>query len=150
MKHRHCNLISSYRHAMAATLLSVMVISLNSCSRPRGNLTQQTMDECNPAAVRQAAIPLLSKYKNTNNLAGFVVPFDQIPMAIKSMPIFSNAPNLIITWWVTTNNDSLAFVNGSGFGHWGVVVCQNENSREFDGWTGYTYWTNGIYFYNGN
>jgi hypothetical protein len=149
MLDRKTVLVFALRQSAVVFSFSAIAIALNSCSQRVDNLARLTMNQCDPAVIRHAAMPLLSGYKYTNNLAGFVVPFDKVPKTIKSMPIFSKDPDLIITWWVATNDDALAFVNGSGFGHWGIVVCQNENSREFDGWAGYTYWTNGIYFYNG-
>jgi hypothetical protein len=54
-----------------------------------------------------------------------------------------------VTVWADTNSNALLFVAGSGFGHWGIAVCRNDNGREFDKAPSYTYWMKGIHFYNG-
>jgi hypothetical protein len=80
------------------------------------------------------------------------VPFEEIPAEIKLLPLFSQIPQnqlYIVTVWADTNSNALLFVAGSGFGHWGIAVCRNDNGREFDKAPSYTYWMKGIHFYNG-
>lgn len=130
-----------------AVQVSIM-IALCGCQR-QDKLINETASHYKPSDVRKLVTPLFSKYSYPG-LAGSIVSDSDISRGIRSLPIFSESPDFIETTWVTTNSDGLAFLNGSGFGHWGIVVCQNDKSREFDGWPGYRYWGDGIYFYNGN
>ena len=113
-----------------------------------------TKEHASADIIRKAALPLFAKHHyNPLSQDDTVVPFKEIPEEIKSLPVFSKIPQnnlFILTAWAGANHDALLFVAGSGFGHWGIAVCKNENDRQFDKTPSYTYWKKGVYFYNGH
>jgi hypothetical protein len=64
--------------------------------------------------------------------------------------MFPKGEVVIMTVWVGANRDALLFVTGSGFGHWGLLVCKDPKDRQFGKKSAYSYWQDGIYFYHGN
>jgi len=73
--------------------------------------------------VRAAALPLLATNTGSDEM--------QVPTAISSLPLFAQNTNVIYTWSVSdaAGNRGMAFVTGSGFGHWGIVVCPFEGGE---------------------
>jgi hypothetical protein len=141
MSHRLC------KTALIALPVAIMT-TITGC-QPQKKLIDETAAHYNPSDIRKLVAPLFPKYSYTG-IGGLVVSNSDMPKGIRALPLFSESPDLIETFWATSNGDGLAFLNGSGFGHWGIVVCRKESSREFDGWPGYKYWGDGIYFYNGH
>ena len=104
----------------------------------------------NSADIRKVVLPLFAKYKYPYDSGGQVVPIDEIPNVIKSLPFYSGDTNWIETWWAGTDDRGLMFVTGSGDGHWGIIVCRNESDPGIGVGSRYGTipWTNGIYFYS--
>jgi len=119
----------------------------------------KTMKEYRISEIKAAAIPLFAKYKYTEygytNGNDKLIPYDEIPKVISSLPFFvSGEPtNYIIASALDTN--TIIFMTGSGFGHWGIIVCKDEQNKRVvkaakrDG-DELTLWGNGVYFYRGN
>ena len=133
----------------------VIIVSFVGCGHSKEGLRFQEMckdipKNFNSADIRKAVSPLFSKYKFPHYLDGGVVPVDEIPNEIKSLPFFSGDTNWIETGWVGTDGRGLIFVTGSGFGHWGIIVAKDEADPRINVGSGYgtTPWTNGIYFYS--
>ena len=133
--------------------LLIMPWMLSGCHSRQDALFEATKERASADDIRTAALPLFSKYHYSSDNQGMVVPFNEIPESIKSLPVFSTIPKnnlFILTAWTGANDTALLFVAGSGFGHWGIAVCKNKNDRQFDKSPSYTYWKKGIYFYNGS
>jgi hypothetical protein len=113
-------------------------------------MCKETTQKYNPADIRKSVLPLFVKYKHPYENGGQVVPIDEIPNVIKSLPFYSGDTNWIETSWVGTDGQGLMFVTGSGDGHWGIIVCKNESDLRIGVGSRYgtTPWTNGIYFYS--
>jgi hypothetical protein len=140
----------------ATALLSLfLVVSLPGCSQPQDKLIKETLAQSDPAQVRAAVLPLFAKYHDKTDMNGYgqIIPDSDIPKEVKSLPLLqsliTNAPQYILDGWANTNRSALLFATGGGFGHWGIVVCLEENDREFDNVKSYKYWKDGIYIYEG-
>lgn len=92
--------------------------------------------------IKAAVLPLL-----TNSTAAKA----SIPNEISSLPLFAQGGSSIETWTVSdaNGNRGLAFVTGSGFGHWGIVVCPfpdgEKAAKSLHGTI--TPWEDGLYFW---
>ena len=107
-------------------------------------LRKATTTQFKASEIRAAALPLFSQNGIFTNPA---------PTQISSLPIFSDAPTNIDTGFPLGNTNILSFHIGSGFGHWGLVVClQDQDSQQLtnDPWfkPRLTPWSDGIYFYS--
>ena len=76
-----------------------------------------------------------------------------LPKELTSLPIFADEPKGIVESYPLGNTNILSFVIGSGFGHWGVVVCRSEQEQKQligDDWfkPRLTPWAEGVYFYS--
>lgn len=143
---------------MGVTALTglLLIVSLSGCDQPQDKLIKETLSKSDPAQVRAAVLPLFTKYQNIDadtNGSGQLIPESDIPNALKSLPIFDslsiNDPQYIINSWANDSRTALIFATGGGFGHWGIVVCHDENDREFDNISRDKYWKDGIYIYEG-
>ena len=145
--------MNRFKQIIRFSWMMISVWMLSGCHSRQDTLFKATKEHASSDEIRKAALPLFSKYHyNSINQNDMVVPFKEIPKEIKSLPVFSKIPQnnlFILTAWAGTNDSALLFVAGSGFGHWGIAVCKDENDREFDKSPSYTYWKNGVYFYDG-
>jgi hypothetical protein len=127
-----------------------MVVSCGSSQEKFMNTTRQS---ANADSIRKAVAPLFLKYHyDCHSQADTDVPTKAIPEEIKSLPLFTFLPKdeaPILASWASTNGNVLLFHTGGGFGHWGIAVCNDDNSHELDNTPSYTYWKKGIYFYDG-
>ena len=133
--------------------LSVIALMFVSCGSSQGKFMKRTKQNANADSIRKAVAPLFLKYRyDGNSQSASDVPISAIPEQISSLPLFTFLPKgeaPVLASWVSTNGNALLFYIGSGFGHWGIAVCKDENSHELDNTPSYSYWTNGIYFYDG-
>lgn len=92
--------------------------------------------------IKAAVLPLL-----TNSAAAK----PSIPTEVRSLPLFAQDGSSIDTWAVSDaqGNRGLAFVTGSGFGHWGVVVCLSQDAEKAAKTLHGTImpWEDGVYFW---
>ena len=91
-------------------------------------MVSETRAKYAASQVRDAVLPLLST--NAINPADKT---NQLPRRITELPFFVQQPNDVAVWAVGSpggERRGLAFVTGSGFGHWGIVVCPFENGTE--------------------
>jgi hypothetical protein len=145
---------SSLASIVIVVFLISIILGVLGCSRQRASF-KDTEKNCHSADIRNVVLPLFSKYKypSEENGTGNVMPFSEVPKEIKSLPVFSTLPaeeRLVMTAWAGTNGNALMFVAGSGFGHWGLLVCKDPKDRQFDNMPAFSYWENGIYFYDGD
>ncbi len=82
-------------------------------------MLESTKKQHRAADVRAAALPLLALGD---------IHYGALPTEITSLPIFALSRENIDSWHITTN--ALIFTTGSGFGHWGIVVCRAGSERE--------------------
>jgi hypothetical protein len=94
-------------------------------------LVSETRERCRASEVRSAVLPLFST--NLTNEVSSYSTSRGIPREIAELPLFAAEGSEIVVWAVgNTWNEprGLAFVTGSGFGHWGIVVCPFENGEQ--------------------
>jgi hypothetical protein len=115
-------------------------------------MMKDTKDKCNAMEIRSAVLPLFKKYQlHTNSLDPFNIPSDELPSVVRSLPLFSEHPEQIVAWFSGSKNDVLMIETGSGFGHWGIAVCEDTGDRHLLKYHQYiTPWAVGIYFYRGD
>lgn len=91
-------------------------------------MVSETKAKYTASQVRDAVMPLLS-----TNASNRPDKTNQLPRQVAELPFFVQQPNDIAVWAVGSpggERRGLAFVTGSGFGHWGIVVCPFENGTE--------------------
>ena len=139
-------------HGLLIGCVTLTMISLCGCGNPqwladirRG--VDKTKKECQPGDVRASVMPLFEKYGHAKE--GTAIPASEIPETLYSLPIFLNAKAKEIDGFVS-HKDELTFMVGSGFGHWGIVVCRDETTRVLKGVEVHraTPWADGIFFYS--
>jgi len=96
------------------------------------------------ADIKAAVLPMFSEVLTSTN---------PLPKAITALPIFSDEPKGIVTGNPLGNTNTLSFSIGSGFGHWGIVVCRYEKDQQQltnDAWfkPRLKLWEDGVYFYS--
>ncbi len=84
-------------------------------------MIDKTKKQAEPAVVKKAALPLFS-------LADTNLTSSSLPKEITSLPLFAGDPKDIGCWHNTTN--SLIFMTGGGFGHWGLIICRGQPQLE--------------------
>ena len=107
-------------------------------------LRDDTKKQHSATDVRAAVLPLFSADRASTNA---------LPKELTSLPIFSDDPKGIVDSYPLGNTNVLSFVIGSGFGHWGIVVCRSEREQKQptgDDWfkPRLTPWAEGVYFYS--
>lgn len=84
----------------------------------------QTMQTRNPQEIKAAAIAYFLSASNLN-----VDMHKNIPKEITSLPFFSDDTNSIVADRFSLDREgstnALWFWEGSGFGHWGILICTN-------------------------
>jgi hypothetical protein len=92
-------------------------------------------------------MPLIEKYGHAK--ANTEIPASEIPEKLYSLPLFLGASRSEIMGFVSSK-DELMFMVGSGFGHWGIVVCKDETSQIAKGMDVHRIklWGDGIFFYS--
>jgi hypothetical protein len=144
--------IGQYHQKILVFCFASMALILLGCDSPHQKSFKATKEYAHAEDIRKVVLPLFSKY-HYEALSQEAIPEKEIPEKIRSLPVFTTLPKderFFLTAWGGTNNDALIIVVGGGFGHWGMVVCKDENDREFDKDSDYEYWEKGIYFYSGN
>jgi hypothetical protein len=94
-------------------------------------MVSETRERYRASEVRSAVLPLFSSYQ-TNGLFPSSVS-NRIPRQIAELPLFAAKGSQNAVWAVGNTHgepQGLAFVTGSGFGHWGIVVCPFENGGQ--------------------
>src|SRR3990172_9210888 len=97
--------------------------------------------------VRTAVLPLFAMYSYGDNRA---FPRSELPKELTSLPLFApEGARGMDVGWVMEDPNSLMFTVGSGFGHWGIVVCRDPDDRKVHEVLGghLVQWGEGIYFY---
>src|SRR5262245_32266383 len=92
-------------------LLTLLLCGCHSYVDP---LIDKTKSQAKAADIKAAALPLFAL---TN------VSATNLPKQITSLPLFNNDPD-IQSWFMQTN--ILVLSTGGGFGHWGLVICQDQ------------------------
>lgn len=130
----------------------MLVLIASSYFQPHRASLKCTKEYYRSSDIRNAVMPLFSKYKYpTNGYYGeTIIPINEVPKEIKLLPLFAKDPEHINVWWPDKNDDAFLFATGGGLGHWGILVCKNEDDRQFDKEPGYTYWEKGVYLYYGD
>jgi len=97
--------------------------------------------------VSTAVMPLYAKYNHFDSDKD-EIPTNEIPKIIFSLPVFQGAPPEYIRAFALHTNE-LMFMTGSGFGHWGVIVCNDATNNDLAKAYGnrVTLWGDGVYFY---
>jgi hypothetical protein len=110
-------------------------------------MVSQTREKYTASQIRDAVLPLF-----TTNAANSVITSNGVPRQITDLPLFSGEGTHIAIWTVGDlhgERRGLAFVTGSGFGHWGIVVCPfadaQETARTLHGRV--VPWENGVFFF---
>lgn len=87
----------------------------------------QTRQQCKAAEVRRAVFLLQARWDDPNR--GFV-PVDQWPKEIRDIALFQDDVGDLhpMIFPSSSGKDALGLVAGSGFGHWGIIVCSDTNS----------------------
>jgi len=91
-------------------------------------MVSETKANFSASRVRDAVLPLLS-----TNPTNRTDKSNQVPRQVAELPFFVQQTNDVAVWAVGSPSGErrgLAFVTGSGFGHWGIVVCPFENGTE--------------------
>lgn len=104
-----------------------------------------TQRQVRVADVRAAASGLFDEHMHPNQ----TIPTDQIPMAIASLPVFLGAPRTDIDGSVCDQGE-LFFMTGSGFGHWGILICRDKTvdmPKQFPKGK-LTWWGDGVFFFS--
>ena len=102
--------------------------------------------------IRAAVRPLFSKYRLSDH-KGFnfpmEIPTNEIPKEITSLPIFSEGLEYLSGGSINAHPNVLSFVTGGGFGHWGIVICEEPDPAKynFHGDKRFILWEDGVYFY---
>ena len=78
------------------------------------------------------------------------IPTAEIPQIVSSLPMFKIAIPYDVHGFALDRN-SLMFMAGGGFGHWGIIVCKDVNDRTIPRAYGkrVLLWADGVYFYRG-
>jgi hypothetical protein len=143
-----------WNRTINVVFLALIALMSVSCDTRQEKFINATRQSANAELIRKAVVPLFNRYHYEDNIQHDTdFPTKAIPEEIKSLPLFTFLPRdevFILASWESTNGDALLFYSGSGFGHWGIAVCKDENDRQLDNTHGYTYWKSGIYFYDGN
>jgi hypothetical protein len=107
-------------------------------------LRDETKKQHTASHIKAAVIPMFSEDRASTN---------RLPKDITLLPIFSDDPTNIVVVCPLGNTNILSFVIGSGFGHWGIVVCRDEKDAQQlleDAWhrPRLTSWADGVFFYS--
>jgi hypothetical protein len=110
------------------------------------HMIKDTEKSVRSSDVRAAVTPLFSKYRGFDYTN--CIPANELPAVIKSLPLFAHREN-IIAFSMQANPNVLVFMTGSGYGHWGIAVCEDQNGTEPNliERKGYRLWGNGVYFF---
>jgi hypothetical protein len=129
---------------VAVVCLVSMWISVVGCGPSAETLAFQTAIAKTKANYRSADVRsvALSLYGRTD------IPENAIPKTITSLPVFRSAAPADISG-IVLNTNAIMFYTGSGFGHWGIVLCKNPLDETVPKSYGkkVTPWDQGIYFY---
>jgi hypothetical protein len=129
---------------MGAAVVAALLAVLTGCGPPPAvqefnQMVSATKDRHKASVIKAAVIPLLAANASTNVT---------VPAEVRSLPLFAQPGSTIDTWSVGDPR-GVAFVTGSGFGHWGVVVCPFKDgeraARTLHGTI--TPWEDGVYFW---
>jgi len=116
----------------------------SSIEKALNKMMAETKSQSSAAEIRAAALPLFS-YGSSN-----AIPISALPREITSLPIFApEGASDMYVGRVRGDSNALMFITGSGFGHWGMVVCQTEDDRKVRADFGKRLipWEHGVYFY---
>lgn len=80
------------------------------------------------------------------------MPLQVLPKEITALPVFPDGPREIYAFFVGGDQaEEMALVvwNGSGFGHWGIVICPSDKGKKaLESLKGTLVpWGDGVYFY---
>jgi hypothetical protein len=113
-------------------------------------MVSKTREGYSASKIRAAALPLI--VNSQTNAPSHHSTSSRIPREIAELPMFAAEGSEIAVWAVGNTGDKprgLAFVTGSGFGHWGIVVCAFENgeqaAKSLHGKV--ILWGDGVFFY---
>jgi hypothetical protein len=147
--------MSSCRH-FTPSLLGVVVfftlsLTISGCKPSVPARIHTWMDEtkkqAKPEDVRAALAPFFSYDGEHFSAAHIIWLTNQLPIQVQSLPIFSFDPTHIDVECQEDRN-VLSLTEGSGFGHWGMVVLRPGYSKDFTTNVEYIPWGDGVYFYD--
>jgi hypothetical protein len=104
----------------------------------------KTRKDVRAADVRASVMPLFNKYGRRARLTE--IPCAEVPKPVYSLPLFLSGSADDIEAYVC-DKDELMFMTGSGFGHWGILVCKDEMSEPVKD-VRYKTWGDGIFFFS--
>ena len=107
----------------------------------------ETKKQAKPEDVRAALAPFFSYDGEHSGKLHMIWLTNQLPSQIQSLPIFSFDPAHIDIECQEDRN-VLSLTEGSGFGHWGMVVLRPGYSADFLTNAEYVAWGDGVYFYD--
>jgi hypothetical protein len=134
----------------SAVILVASVLLWSGCQKTAWDrkydaMVAATKRQAGASAVRQSVIPLFEKYGATNSVD---IPSTEVPSILSSLPIFAeDSTNISVNW--IGGSEALMFHIGSGFGHWGIIVCRRGTNSISDKWMveRITPWGDGVFFY---
>jgi hypothetical protein len=91
-------------------------------------MMKQTKETYSASQIVSAVMPLFS----TNGVRR-LDKTNKIPQEIAKLPLFAKEGSYIDTSLVGNKRGEprgIAFITGSGFGHWGIVICPFDDSQE--------------------
>jgi len=124
------------------------VILISGCGKSQAErdfllMVDRTKQEYKAEQIKIAVMPLFSKNANAKIA---------VPKEIAALPLFAQAGSEIDVGGVGMENghvEGLAFTTGSGFGHWGIVICPSRDGEKI----AHTLngkiipWEDGVYFF---
>jgi len=137
--------IPSHRRLLISSLLVLICVGFGCApsefQKHLYQLKDDTKKEHRAADVQAALDPLFSDYRMLTN---------QLPIAVTSLPIFSDNPTNIEVCLTGESPNVLMLFIGGGFGHWGLIVARAGHEQEISQWhqDRMTPWEDGVYFFS--
>ena len=139
-------------HVITVMWLVVGAIVSVGCGPTQADLDFQrrvtnTKNKFHVSDIRSVVQPLYRKYNHPHSPQDDIPPAE-VPKLIYSLPIFSGAaPGDILAFALDTNQ--LMFMMGSGFGHRGIIICDDKTTKELItvDRSRIMLWADGVFFY---
>jgi hypothetical protein len=134
--------------------LSALIIALSGCGPSDADnkfidQVEQTKQQSKIYEIKAATIPFALKHHPRE-----IIPSKEVPGQISALPILSEAAGEVEAIFLTedkTGTNAVMFEIGSGFGHWGIIVCPSDNEdcrKARSGLAGTVIpWQEGVYFW---
>ena len=139
-----------YRRFRPCTVISLVILIINvlGCGpspeeKAIRERIERTKREHSATEIKTRVLPLFAHYIDKD------IPLKEVPTIIKSLPIFEEGPQEIEASFSDDRKSGILFIVGSGFGHWGILICKNEIDQSIKERFGRRLipWEKGVYFY---